>query len=113
MKEPSPTIVPAAAKTEPASRQARSSPKKANERAKPAVRGKLSGLDAAAQVLAQAKEPLRCTDLTARVLSKGLWKTKGKTPAATLNAAMLREIKTKGSAARFRKAGRGLFAAKG
>ena len=113
MKEPSPTVVPAAAKPEAASRQARSSPKKAKERVKPVGRGKLSGLDAAAQVLAQAKEPLRCADLTERVLSKGLWKSKGKTPAATLNAAMLREIKTKGSAARFRKAGRGLFAVKG
>src|SRR5262252_4151690 len=74
---------------------------------------RLSGLDAAAQVLAQSKEPLTSADLTRLVLDKGLWKTKGKTPAATLSAAMLREIQHKGRDARFRKAGRGLFAAKG
>ncbi len=54
---------------------------------------------------------MSCTDLTKRILDQGLWKTSGKTPAATINAAILREIKAKGSASRFRKTGRGLFAA--
>ena len=72
---------------------------------------RLSGLDAAAQILAQAKEPLGCADLTKRILDKGLWKTKGKTPAATISSAILREIKAKGKASRFRKSGRGLFLA--
>jgi hypothetical protein len=77
----------------------------------PAKPKRLSGLDAAAQLLAGSKEPLRCAELAERVLAKGLWKTTGKTPAATLNAAMLREIRDKGKESRFRKAGRGLFAA--
>ena len=34
----------------------------------------------------------------------------GKTPHATLNAAMLREIGVKGGESRFKKTGRGLFA---
>lgn len=73
----------------------------------------MSGLDAAAKVLSESKEPMGCADLTQRVMEKGLWKTGGKTPAATINAAILREIKTKGTASRFRKAGRGMFAVKG
>jgi hypothetical protein len=44
-----------------------------------------------------------------KVLATGLWTTKGKTPAATLYSAILREISTKGDAARFRKTERGKF----
>jgi hypothetical protein len=44
------------------------------------------------------------------MLAKGLWKTKGKTPEATLYAAILREIQKKGEASRFAKADRGMFA---
>ena len=40
-----------------------------------------------------------------------LWsRPNGKTPHATLNAAMLREIGSKAGKARFKKTGRGLFA---
>jgi hypothetical protein len=39
-----------------------------------------------------------------------MWTTKGKTPAATLYAAILREIQKKGSEARFKKVDRGQFA---
>ena len=70
---------------------------------------KPGGLDAAAQVLAQAKEPLSCKDLVERMLAQGLWQTNGKTPAATIYSAILREIMTRGDAARFRKADRGRF----
>ena len=43
--------------------------------------------------------------------SSGLWTPKGgKTPEQTLYSAIIREIKDKGDASRFRKAGRGLFA---
>ena len=45
---------------------------------------------------------------TERAIAAG-WKTNGKTPEATLYAAMTREIAKKGDAARFRKADRGLF----
>ncbi len=44
-------------------------------------------------------------------LAAGLWTTSGKTPAATIYAAMLREIAAKGAGSRFRKVRRGLFAA--
>ena len=69
-----------------------------------------SGLDAAAQVLAEAGEPLNTKAMVDRMLAQGLWQTNGKTPAATIYAAILREINTKGDAARFRKVERGKFA---
>ena len=48
-----------------------------------------------------------------KMISTGLWKTGGKTPAATIYAAILREIQTKGTAARFKKTDRGLFTLNG
>jgi len=69
----------------------------------------LSGLDAAAKVIADAGTPLNAKQIVERILAQGLWKTGGKTPEATLHAAISREIKLKGDAARFRKAERGLF----
>ena len=71
--------------------------------------GKLSGLDAAAQILAKAKEPMGCKDMVEQALAKGLWSTGGKTPHATLYAAIIREISKKGKDARFAKVVRGRF----
>jgi len=69
-----------------------------------------SGLDAAAQVLAEAGEPLNTKVMVERMLAKGLWHTSGKTPPATIYAAILRECQTKGDEARFRRsAERGKF----
>ena len=68
-----------------------------------------SGLDAAVKVLAEAKQPMSCKDMVQHMLDKGLWNTKGKTPAATIYAAIIREIASKGNAARFRKVERGKF----
>jgi len=70
---------------------------------------KPSGLDAAAQVLAKAGEPMNCGDMVKTMLETGLWKTGGKTPAATIYAAIIREIAVKGSESRFRKTERGKF----
>lgn len=82
--------------------------------AKPAPRkGKRpSGLDLAAKVLADAGEPLAAKTIAERVVAAG-WQTSGKTPHATLYAAMMREIQSKGSEARFVKVERGRFSAKG
>jgi len=68
-------------------------------------------LDGAVKVLAEADEPLSCRELIERMASKGYWKSPaGKTPSATLYSAILRELKTKGSEARFKKVERGRFA---
>jgi hypothetical protein len=74
--------------------------------------GTISGLDAAAKVLAEAGEPLGCKTIVERAIEKGYWKTGGKTPAATVYATILREIQKKGSASRFAKADRGMFTLK-
>ncbi len=71
--------------------------------------GKLSGLDAAAQILAKAKEPMGCKDMVEQAIGNGLWSPGGKTPQATLYAAIIREISKKGKDARFEKVDRGRF----
>jgi len=70
---------------------------------------KMSGLDAAAKVLTEAGEPLNTKTMVERALAKGYWTTNGKTPAATIYAAIIREIAVKGDASRFAKADRGMF----
>ena len=71
--------------------------------------GKLSVLDAAAQVLKQSREPMNCQQIVEKMLAQKLWSTGGKTPAATLSSALLREITSKGKDSRFQKKDRGLF----
>ena len=71
--------------------------------------GKLSGLDAAAQILAKAKEPMGCTSIVKQAITDGLWSPGGKTPHATLYAAIIREIAKKGTDARLKKLDRGRF----
>jgi hypothetical protein len=81
--------------------------------AKTAAPRRASALDAAATVLAAATGPMRTKEMIAAMSERGLWTSPGgKTPEATLYAAILREIGTKGDAARFRKHDRGLFAAR-
>ena len=83
-------------------------PKKVDRKQKPK---RVSALDAAAQVLAEVEKPMRAQELIAAMAEQGLWSSPaGKTPHATLYAAMLREVGAKGEAARFKKVDRGLFA---
>ena len=72
---------------------------------------RLSALDAAAKVLAEATEPLNCKQMIETMMAKDYWKPThaGKTPANTLHAALGAEIKKKGAASRFEKVGRGQF----
>lgn len=92
-----------------------SNPKaKATKKTNPGERGekpakKLSGLAAAAQVLAEAGEPLSSKAIVEQMIAKGYWATNGHTPASTIYAAIIREIQSKGEAARFRKTDRGKF----
>jgi hypothetical protein len=73
--------------------------------------GKLSALDAAARVLGETGQAMTCKELIEAMAAKGYWTSPGgKTPQATLYAAILRETVTKGANARFRKTGRGKFA---
>src|SRR5262245_50531462 len=96
--------------------RARKAPKR--EQAQPPGRAaaepkakKLSALGAAARVLAEEGRPMNCRELVGRMAAKGYWRSPaGRTPAATLSAALLREVSAKGDDARFKKVGRGTFA---
>lgn len=81
------------------------------DKSKPDKAKKLTALDAAARVLAAKREPMTAPELIAAMAAKKLWSSpNGKTPAATLYAAMLREITTKGKQSRFARPERGKFA---
>ena len=87
----------------------------ASQKAKPTTANKAkakktSALDAAARVLGEAGKPLNCQEMIDAMAAKGYWTSPGgKTPSATLYSAILRELKTKKSEARFRKTERGKF----
>jgi hypothetical protein len=70
---------------------------------------KLSCLDAAAQVLKAEGTAMNTSGMIAAVFERKLWHTDAPTPAATLYSAILRELKTKGKDARFKKTERGQF----
>jgi hypothetical protein len=100
-KRVSTTPAPAAKKKPPAKSPAVES----------AASEKLSALDAAALVLRASGQPMSCAELIAQMAAKGYWTSpQGKTPSATLYAAMAREAKLKGAASRFQKTGPGRFA---
>jgi hypothetical protein len=71
---------------------------------------KLSALEAAARVLSESRQALTCSELIAAMAAQGYWTSPaGKTPQATLRAALLREIQRKHDQSRFRKTERGKF----
>ena len=72
---------------------------------------KLSQMAAAEKVLATAKEPMNCKAIVEAMAKKKLWSSpSGKTPEATLYAALLRHIRDKGKNAKFKKVGPGQVA---
>lgn len=87
-------------------------PKPRTKKAKPEPKPKkVSALDAAAKVLATTGEPMTTKAMIEAMTERGLWTSPGgKTPQATLYAAILREVATKGAKARFRKTAPGHFA---
>jgi hypothetical protein len=106
------TAAPPPAGTDRAAKPEKSPKAKARSAATPARQ--LSALDAAAKVLGETGRAMTCPELIAVMAAKGYWTSPaGKTPAATLYAACLREIQTKGEGARFSKTERGKFALRG
>ena len=70
----------------------------------------MNSRDAAAEVLAQAEEPLHYREITRRMLAQGLWESEGKTPWNTANAALAVDIDRRGSDSRFQRTEPGVFA---
>jgi len=107
---PAADVGPTAAKTAEAKPEAKAERPKAPKAKKKAREKKPGCLDAAVEVLKNAAGgPLGAKEMVERMLAKGLWKTNGRTPQATLYAAIIREIAAKGKDARFHKTGRGRF----
>ena len=76
--------------------------------------GNMSALDAAAKVLAEAKQAMTCKEMIDAMAAKGYWTSPaGRTPDRTLYSALLRQISAKGKDARFQKTERGKFALNG
>ncbi|MCO6454777.1 MAG: winged helix-turn-helix domain-containing protein [Pirellulaceae bacterium] len=92
-------------------------PAKATKAPKPTAKAdakKLSQIEAAIQVLAEAGEPMNCKAMVEAMTAQGLWSSPGgATPDATLYSSILRDINTKGKDARFKKTDRGHFTLSG
>ena len=89
---------------------AKSTKPKAEKKPADAKPKRISALDAAASVLKANGGAMRSGEMIAAMADQGLWSSpNGKTPHATLYAAILREIGSKGKEARFRKTERGKF----
>ncbi len=98
-----------ARKTKTATRKTKA-PKTAKVPKASKTAGKLSALQAAVRVLAEARRPLTCREMIDAMAAQKYWTSPaGKTPANTLYAAILRETQTKADQARFRKVDRGRF----
>ena len=69
--------------------------------AKPAKPKKISGLTAAFMVLVDAGAEMGAKEIVEKAAEKGWWKSDAPTPEATVYAAIIREIATKGEKARF------------
>jgi hypothetical protein len=117
--EAAPEATPGAETTSPAEATQAASPEtepvakkrgRASKAKKETGPKKLSAIDAAAKVLAEAGEPMDCQTMIKTMAEKGYWTSPGgKTPAATLYSAILRELHTKGNDSRFKKTERGKF----
>ena len=67
-------------------------------------------LDAAAEILKRAEEPLHYRELTRRALAQGLVQTEGRTPEATLYALVSLDMKRKRAGSRFQRVSPGVVA---
>jgi hypothetical protein len=108
-----PAKIPASKKRKPTRADAKPAPvKKKGARLSGGVPAKkLSALAAAARVLGETKQPMSCPELIAAMAAQGYWTSPiGKTPTATLAAALQREIVVKKGQARFQKTGPGRYA---
>ena len=74
-------------------------------------KGLMSGVDAAIKVLSESKEAMQVGAICDKAMEQGLWNPDGQTPAATLSAAIQRELK-KGEESRIVKVRQGYFTAR-
>ena len=69
----------------------------------------MSVRQAAVQVLRDAGGPLTAKEIASRILGRGLWKSRGKTPHATVAARLYADIKKNGDQSAFVHVGSNVF----
>jgi len=69
----------------------------------------MSVKEAAAKVLRDAGQPLTSREISDRILERGLWRTKGKTPHMTVASQLYTDIKKRGDASLFVRVGPNRF----
>ena len=69
----------------------------------------MKAIDAVAAVLEEADGPLHYSEITERMLAKGLWNSRGKTPEATVSARLAVDIRDQGAASHFVRLSRGRY----
>ncbi|WP_149497742.1 winged helix-turn-helix domain-containing protein [Roseiconus lacunae] len=100
-----------AAKKQPATKTAKTTTAK-NPASTKTANQKMSQIDAALAVLKKARKPMSCREMVEAMAKQKLWTSPGgKTPDATLYAAILRDLR-KGTDTRFKKAASGRFTMK-
>ena len=70
----------------------------------------MSAIDAAFVVLSESEEPLHPREITKRMLERGLWHTKGKTPHDSVKARLADDIELHGRESRFCRVRPGVYA---
>lgn len=68
--------------------------------------------EAIRRVLTESEMPLRATEISEQILTRGYYETEGATPVATVNAQLSASIKHDGENSPFMRVGKGLFALK-
>jgi len=66
--------------------------------------------DAAHSVLAEVGKPRKPSEILGMIVERGLWKSEGQTPAATLHAQLAVDIKQNGPKSLFQRVAKGTFA---
>jgi len=69
-------------------------------------------LDAAYQVLSQAKKPLHYLEITKQMIDRGLWITQSEIPEKTVSAVISIDLKKHGESSRFHRNGEGFYSLK-
>jgi restriction system protein len=70
----------------------------------------MSVLSAAIQILKKSGSPLHAKGLASQIIAEGLWKSDGKTPAATVIARLYSDSKSNGDKSPFERVGPQIFA---
>jgi hypothetical protein len=73
------------------------------------MKNRMSAVEAAAEVLGQAKKPLRPAEIAERARKARIWRSTSETPEASMGAAIYMDLVRHGRRSRFTKSGPAAF----